>query len=179
MKKNFIPHQMDPGTNKKRKMNGEERDGKSNAPPSAPPSPPPPPPPPPAQKKKDKMGQKGTVYEVRFPNEEIRNDDAPSLVAVTEKNNMTAAWKYISERLEDPFPENSPQFSNATTRYKKGVSGVSGVNILNPAQRRSCLIIPNVFNPPYKEWVGNFQSRNSLRFMFIRDVSAKTFSPFD
>lgn len=97
----------------------------------------------------------GVVYEIRTTDNDIRLRVPLSLVAVKETDNKTEAWRYISERLEDPFPQGSAQFTNASTLYRD----------------RTQLIIPDPFDPPYNRWVGAFHPKNGQRFMFILQVS--------
>ena len=97
----------------------------------------------------------GMVYEIRTADDDIRRRIPLSLIAVKNADNKTEAWRYISERLEDPFPQGSAQFTNASTLYRD----------------RTQLIIPDPFDPPYTKWVGTFQPKNGLRFMFIGKVS--------
>jgi len=97
------------------------------------------------------------VYEIRTTDEDIRRHVPLTLVAVRKAKNMTVAWRYISERLEDPFPQGSAQFPNASTLYRE----------------RTQLIIPDPFDPPYNKWVGAFKPKNNVqlqRFMFILEV---------
>jgi hypothetical protein len=100
----------------------------------------------------------GNVYEIQNLGEDIRAHSRLRLVLVKRVNNKKEAWRYIAERLGDPFLPN--QYNQATSRY----NGVPP----SPLQ----LIIPDAYEPPYSKWVSGFRPAiHNQHYIFILDVS--------
>jgi len=99
----------------------------------------------------------GWVYKILNPRQEIQDRNVPlRLQAKIQVTSKSAAWRYIAERLLDPFrpPQAHNQIVNASYRYDIGK-----------------YIIPDPYTPPFNVWVPMFSPRNVDFFMFINHVS--------